>query len=125
MRISSTSFGSFSTLVRWRSLVPSMTGEFDPPIPGFPARILDFRSWSAPQPTPNPLARVFLVVLRTPSRPPRGRLSPTRIGPSYLFTASLRPLPGEKRGRIAALIFIGAPVCGCRPSRAACFVTLN
>ena len=34
------------------------------------------------------------------------------IGPSYLFTASLRPLPGEKRGRFAALIFIGAPVCG-------------
>ena len=34
-------------------------------------------------------------------------------------------LGGEKRGRFAAWIFIGAPVCGCRPSRAACFVTLN
>ena len=46
---------------------------------------------------------------------PRGRRErslPTRIGPSYLFTASLRRLPGEKRGRFAALIFIGAPVCG-------------
>ena len=32
--------------------------------------------------------------------------------PNYLFTASLRRLLGEKRGRFAALIFIGAPVCG-------------
>src|SRR5712671_4443184 len=35
------------------------------------------------------------------------------------FTASLRALPAENRGRRAALIFTGLPVRGLRPSRAA------
>src|SRR6202158_2391958 len=39
------------------------------------------------------------------------------------FTASLRALPAEKRGRRAALIFTGLPVRGLRPSRGAGLTT--
>lgn len=39
------------------------------------------------------------------------------------FTASLRALPAENRGRRAALIFTGLPVRGLRPSRAARLTT--
>src|SRR5262249_14507383 len=44
---------------------------------------------------------------------------------SQRSTAALRPLPGEKRGRRDALICIGPPVRGSRPSRAGRSTTLK
>jgi len=43
----------------------------------------------------------------------------------YLFTESFKALPGLKVGSVAALIWIGAPVCGLRPVRAARSFTEN
>lgn len=64
-----------------------------------------------------------------------GGKSPSRILPgwgncgsvlaSYLLTASLSPLPALNRGTVAALIWIGSPVLGLRPVRAALLLTEN
>src|SRR2546423_11991072 len=55
---------------------------------------------------------------RTPSRAGREGVE-IENGNRYLLTASFSPLPAEKRGRLAALIWSGAPVRGSLPSRAA------
>src|SRR5260370_18974393 len=60
--------------------------------------------------------------MQTPPRiAPRGRYTSPNSWKRrpYLFTASFSPLPAEKRGRLAALIWSGAPVRGSLPSRAA------
>src|SRR6186997_2942663 len=56
-------------------------------------------------------------------RAPAGASNMRRDRRDYRFTASFSPLPAEKRGRFAALIFTGAPVRGSRPSRAARLTT--
>src|SRR2546421_4219117 len=61
---------------------------------------------------------------RTPSRAGREGVE-IENGNRYRLTASFRPLPAEKRGRLAALILTGVPVRGSRPSRAARLTTLK